>query len=91
MHAMQILSTSITKNLIFCCRPISANTPGKATHTPADLGAHAYRLVGVNVPMVSVIEPINADSNVEFELAINPQLALEKEVSVDNLAPQVYI
>ena len=41
--------------------------------------------------MVGVIAPIKADSNVEPAVGVNPQSALDKEVSGDNLAPQAYI
>ena len=37
------------------------------------------------MPTVGVIAPINADSNVESAVGINPQSALDKEVSGDNL------
>ena len=41
-------------------------------------------------PTVGLIAPNNADSNVESAVGVNPQSALDKEVSGDNLAPQAY-
>ena len=64
------------------------------------MGAHTYILVGVKAvgrcvrnfsPTVGVIAPINAVSNVEFTVGVNPQSAIDKEASDDNVAPQAYI
>ena len=41
------------------------------------------------MPTVDVIVPTNADSNVESAVGVNPQSALGKEGSGDNLATQV--
>jgi len=41
-------------------------------------------------PTVGVIVPINAISNVESAVGVNPQSWLDKEVSGDNLAPQAH-
>ena len=68
-------------------------------HTPADLGAHTYWLVGVKA--VDRLQSVGVCANLRRRSALlrwlmpiqmlNQQSALDKEISGDNLAPQMYI